>query len=51
MGVGVGGWGWGWGEFFGNNYVSGKMDEINNWSQGKVEINILSTKEIEINLI
>ena len=29
----------------------GKMGKINKWPQGMVEINILSTKEVEINII
>ena len=35
---------------FGNNFV-GKMGEINKWPQDMVEINILSTQEVEINII
>ena len=41
-------------EVFGNKYTCicmGKMDEINKLPQGMVEINILSTKQVEINII
>ena len=33
------------------NIFVGKMSEINKWSQGMVDLNILSTKEVEINII
>ena len=33
------------------NIFVGKMGKINKWPQGMVEINILSTKEVEINII
>ena len=33
------------------NVFGGKMDEKNKWPQGMVEINILSTQEVEINII
>ena len=44
-------WGGGGLEFFGNKIFVGKMGEINKWPQAIVEINILSTKEVEINII
>ena len=37
--------------FLERNIFVGKMGEINKWTQGMVEINILSTKEVEINII
>ena len=33
------------------NIFVGKMDEINKWPQDIVEINILPTQEVEINII
>ena len=33
------------------NIFVGKMDEINKWLQDIVEINILPTQEVEINII
>ena len=32
------------------NIFLGKMDEINKWPQDIVEINILPTQEVEINI-
>ena len=32
------------------NISVGEMGEINQWPQGMVKINILSTKEVEINI-
>ena len=32
------------------NVSVGEMGEINQWPQGMVKINILSTKEVEINI-
>ena len=37
--------------FFLNKYFCGKMGEINKWPQGIVEINVLFTKEVKINII
>ena len=34
-----------------NKWLQGKMGEINKWPQGMVGINIVSTKEVEINII
>ena len=43
---------WGGGlESFGNKYLCGKMGELNKGPQGMVEINMLSTKEVEIHII
>ena len=33
------------------NIFVGKMDDINKWPQDIVEINILPTQEVEINII
>ena len=43
-----GGGGW---SFLEINIFVGKMGEINKWPQGMAEINILSTKEVEISKI
>ena len=40
-----------WSFFLEINIFVGKMGEINKGPQGMVEINILSTKEVEINII
>ena len=42
--------GGGAGVFLEINIVVGKIGEINKWPPGMVEINILSTKEVEINI-
>ena len=44
----LGGAGW---TFLEINLFVGKMGEINKWPQGMVDINILSTKEVEINIM
>ena len=44
-------WGGAAGVFVEINIFVGKMGEINNWPQGMVEINILATKKVEINVI
>ena len=43
-------WGGGW-SFLEIHIFVEKIGEIKTWSQGIVEINILSTKEVEINII
>ena len=44
-------WGRGPGVFLEINICVGKMGEINKWPQDMVEINILLTQEVEINII
>ena len=45
------GGGGGAGVFWEINIFVGKMGEIYKWPQGMVEINILSTQEVEINIL